>query len=49
MILAVDIGNTHIVLGAIERGEIGTIVRMHTEPNETAAEYGIKIRQLLDF
>ena len=49
MILAVDIGNTHIVLGAIDRGEIGTIVRMHTEPNETAAEYGIKIRQLLDF
>lgn len=49
MILAVDVGNTNIVLGTIDNGEIGTIVRIHTEPDDTAAEYGIKIRQLLDY
>jgi len=49
MILAIDIGNSNIVFGTIDRGEIGTIVRIHTEPNNTAAEYGIKIRQLLDY
>ena len=49
MILAIDVENSNIVLGTIENGEIGTIVRMHTELNATAAEYGIKIRQLLDY
>jgi len=49
MILAIDIGNSNIVLGTIADGKIGTIVRIHTEPNDTAAEYGIKIRQLLDY
>ncbi|MBQ9661670.1 MAG: type III pantothenate kinase [Oscillospiraceae bacterium] len=48
MILAIDVGNTNIVLGTIENGEIDRIVRIHTALDETAAEYGIKFRQLLD-
>ena len=49
MILAIDVGNSSIIFGTIENGEIGTVVRIHTEANGTAAEYGIKIRQLLDY
>ena len=49
MILAIDVGNTEIVLGTIEAGEIGSIVSIHTEIGGTAAEYGIKIRQLMDY
>ena len=49
MILAIDVGNTDIVLGTIEEGKIGSIVSIHTEVSGTAAEYGIKIRQLMDY
>lgn len=49
MILAIDVGNTHIVIGMIENGEIRNIVRLHTEPRETATEHIIKLRQITDF
>ena len=49
MILAIDVGNTNIVIGTIEDGVIGNIVRIHTEPAYTAAEYGVNIRQLMEF
>lgn len=49
MILAIDVGNTNIVLGCIEQGEIRSIVRIQTRVGETEAEYAIKLRQLLDF
>ena len=49
MILAVDVGNTNIVLGCIEDGKILNTVRIRTESGQTAAEYGIKLKQLLDF
>ncbi len=49
MIFAIDVGNTHIVIGMIERGEIRNIVRIHTDPRETATEYIIKLRQITDF
>ncbi len=49
MILAIDVGNSSTILGTIDNGEIGTIVRIHTELNNTAAEYGIKLRQLFDY
>lgn len=49
MILAVDVGNTNIILGTIENGIIENVVRIHTELNYTAAEYGIQLRQLLDY
>lgn len=47
MILALDVGNTNIVLGCIEDGEIRHIVRIQTLPGETDAEYAIKLLQLL--
>ena len=35
MILAIDVGNTNIVLGMIENGEIQNVVRIHTDLRET--------------
>ena len=49
MILAIDAGNSNIVLGTVEEGTVRNVVQIHTEPKNTAAEYGIKIRQLLDY
>ncbi len=49
MILAVDVGNTNIVLGVIEEGRILKTVRMRTESLATSAEYAIKISDLLHF
>ena len=48
MILAIDVGNTNIVLGCIEKGEINNIVRIQTNTRETPAEYAIKLRQLFE-
>ena len=48
MILAIDVGNTNIVLGCIEDGEILHIVRLHTDANQTDAEYAVKLKQLFD-
>ncbi len=49
MILAMDVGNTHIVIGMIEDGEIRNIVRLHTDPRETATEIIIKLRQITEY
>ena len=49
MILAIDVGNTNIVLGIIEKGEILNIIRIHTDLRETGSEYAIKLRQVTDF
>ena len=49
MILAIDVGNTHIVIGMIEDGAIRNTVRVHTDPRETATEQLIKLRQITDY
>ena len=48
MILAIDVGNTNIVLGCIEDGRILNIFRIHTDANQTDAEYAVKLKQLFD-
>lgn len=48
MILAIDVGNTNIVLGCIEDGKILNEVRLHTEVLYTDAEYAIKLKQILE-
>ena len=48
MILAIDIGNTNIVMGSIEDGKILNVFRFQTEPGRTEMEYAIKIRQLME-
>ena len=49
MILAVDIGNTNIVLGTIEDGVIRNVIRVHTSIQATAAEYALSLSQLMSF
>ncbi|MCR4607916.1 MAG: type III pantothenate kinase [Oscillospiraceae bacterium] len=46
MILAIDVGNSHVVLGSIEDGKILNVIRIKTDPKDTWAEYAIKIDQL---
>ena len=49
MILAIDVGNTNIVLGTVENDSIRTIARLRTNPGETEAEFVIKLSELLSF
>lgn len=49
MILAIDVGNTNIVLGIIDDGNIVDSVRINTVASSTADEYAIKLNDLLVF
>lgn len=49
MILAVDIGNSQIVLGYMEGLEIRKIARMATDPMRTSCEYAVAIKQIMEF
>lgn len=46
MLLAIDIGNTNIVLGVYEGKKLITHWRLLTQPERTADEYGVLISQL---
>lgn len=48
MILALDVGNTNIVLGCIEDGKIINVVRIQTDANMTGDEYAIKLKDILE-
>ena len=48
MILAVDIGNTNIVIGCFENDEILFIERLSTNHQNTALEYIISIKNILE-
>ena len=49
MILAVDIGNTNIVIGCIDGGEISYVFRVSTNISKTADECAADLKGLLDF
>ncbi len=48
MILALDVGNTNIVVGCIEDGNIFLECRLSTDKNKTEAEYAVVLKNLLD-
>lgn len=48
MILALDVGNTHIVMGCIEGMEIKNIARISTDVTKTENEYAVLMRQVLE-
>lgn len=48
MILAVDIGNSNIVLGGIQGNDIAFEARLRTEPTKTSDEYCIDVKIILD-
>lgn len=47
MLLAVDVGNTNITMGAFERERLVATFRMTTKLQRTSDEYGTEIRNLL--
>lgn len=49
MILAIDVGNTNVVVGCIENGDILSIDRLQTRPGATETEYVIRLRDVLDY
>jgi type III pantothenate kinase len=49
MLLAIDVGNTNTVLGVFDAQRLVQHWRLATDAHRTADEYGISIRQLLQF
>ncbi len=49
MLLAFDIGNSNTVLGVFKDGKLVTNWRIETDPNKSADEYGMLVRQLFDY
>ena len=48
MILAIDIGNTNIVIGVADENKIHCIERISTVKSKTEAEYAVDFKILLD-
>ncbi len=48
MILAIDVGNTNIVLGGVTRREIHFSARIQTDKNKTEDEYAVIIKTLVE-
>ncbi len=48
MLLAIDIGNTNITLGCIEKGEILCEMRIATDAKRTSDQYGVEIKNMLE-
>ena len=49
MLLAFDVGNTNIVLGVFDEGELIQNWRLETDNNKSADEYGMIINQLFQY
>ena len=47
MLLAIDIGNTNIVLGCMENGEIRVVARIATDLIKTSDQYCVDIKNML--
>lgn len=45
MILAVDVGNTNVVLACLENGKAISMSRLATNRNDLASDYALKLRQ----
>ena len=48
MLLAIDIGNTNIVIGVIHQDEIVFKARIATERQRTSDQYGVEIKNMLE-
>ncbi len=48
MILAIDVGNTNIVLGAVDNGKTRFVSRISTDKNKTEDEYAVQIKILTE-
>ena len=48
MILAIDIGNTNIVIGCIKDNQILFVERLYTDVKKSELEYAISIKNVLE-
>ena len=48
MILAIDIGNTNIVIGCIDDGDILFVERLSTNQTRTVLQYDISCKNVLE-
>ena len=48
MILAIDVGNTNIVLGGVEKGRDVFSVRLSSDRDKTADQYALDIQGILN-
>lgn len=48
MILAIDVGNTNVVMGCVENGKVLGTSRMNTVRNDLPNDYAIKMRQCFE-
>ena len=49
MILIIDVGNTNIVMGCVENGEVKSVCRLATNLNDLSSDYAMKMRQSFEF
>ena len=49
MILTIDVGNTNIVMGCVENGEVKSVCRLATNLNDLSSDYAMKMRQSFEF
>ena len=49
MILTIDVGNTNVVLGCVENGEVKSISRLATNTSDLPNDYALKMRQSFEF
>ena len=49
MILAIDMGNTNIVVGAIDEDKVYFLERLRTDTLKTSLEYAVILKNLLEF
>ena len=47
MILAIDIGNTNIVIGGFEGESLNFVARLSTDPRKTDSEYAATIKSVI--
>jgi len=49
MILAIDVGNTHTVIGVFDDGSLQSHWRLATERHKTEDEYGLEVLHMLEY
>lgn len=49
MILTIDVGNTNVVMGCVENGEVKSVCRLATNTNDLSNDYALKMRQSFEF
>ena len=49
MILTIDVGNTNVVIGCVENGEVRSSYRLATNLNDLSSDYALRMRQNFEF